>query len=218
MDEHMIELQGMRLANRAYLYRIFHIVFGAEPSKEELAVLTDKLTTDAFQLLTDDSFVKIRRLLESLNANDEQYLDTLLSEYTRLFQVPGESYVYPWESPYIHNDKMLFQESTLDVRKRYREYGFEAVEYGHFPEDHLSMMLDFLAHLSSRAFDSFSVGRDDDLERVLLSQQSFVADHLLNWLPSFCDELSQKDRLGFFIAFAEALHAFLQADMLFMEE
>ena len=63
---------------------------------------------------------------------------------------------------------MLFQESTLDVRSRYAEYGFAAVEYGHFPEDHVSMMLDFLAHLSTRAFDAFESEEDDETRQMCI--------------------------------------------------
>ena len=75
---------------------------------------------------------------------------SLKASFTRLFLVPGASFVHPWESPYIGKEVMLFQESTLDVRHRYAAYGFAAAEFGHFPEDHVSMMLDFLGNGDER--------------------------------------------------------------------
>ena len=53
--------------------------------------------------------------------------------FNKLFMVPGGSYAYPWESPYLGKDATLFKESTLDVRERYAKYGFEAEMKGHFP-------------------------------------------------------------------------------------
>jgi len=175
MEERAIEALGMRLANRAYLYRIFHIAFGAEPSKEELSVLGSKETIDAAQYLADtcgsEALLDVVRLFSSFasKAADGAYVESMRSDFAKLFLVPGASYVHPWESPYIGKEAMLFQESTLDVRHRYAEYDFVAMEFGHFPEDHVSMMLDFLAHLSSRAFDAFEAGRDDEVKRILVT-------------------------------------------------
>jgi len=243
MNEQIIETIGMRLANRAYLYRIFHIVFGADPSSEELHTLGAQETVDAFLYLSkeeqattvffevesQDGFEQVAaavtlssavELLASLGekADDEDYIDALKSDFTRLFYIPGKSYVYPWESPYIGKEMMLFQESTLDVRHRYREHGFEAQEFGHFPEDHVSMMLDFLAHLGSRAFDAFSDGNDEEFARILSSQGEFISVHLTDWLLKFHKDLCLKDTRGVFCQFAAALRAFLAVDRLFIEK
>ena len=225
MDDQNIEMIGMKLANRAYLYRVFHIVFGAEPSSEEIGILSDALTLDAFRYLRDAdataaNFEHTLELLDSLDdkATDESFIDGLRSDYIRLLQVPGPNYVYIWESPYIGKQKTIFQESTLDVRYRFREYGFEAEEAGHFPEDHLSMMLDFLAHLSTRAFDAFGDGDDNEATRIVASQKNFVETHLMNWFHLFLDDLEKKDEAGMYYQLAEALYGFLRIDALFAEE
>ena len=145
-------------------------------------------------------------------------MESLKSDFTRLFLVPGGAYVHPWESPYIGKETMLFQESTLDVRHRYREHGFAAVEFGHFPEDHVSMMLDFLAHLSSRAFDAFGDGDDAQVAHVLSAQEDFMRAHLLNWLPDFRGKLHAADEAGTFARMADALQAFLEVDARFAGE
>lgn len=225
VEEHMIEVRGMRLANRAYLYRIFHIVFGAIPSDEEMNTLASQTTIDAFEYLSSEVsssevLLQTVALLASLpeQASDPDYVESRKSDFTRLFLVPGSSYVYPWESPYVGKELMLFQESTLDVRSRYGEYGFAAVEYRHFPEDHLSMMLDFLAHLSTRAFDAFDDGRDEEVAKILSSQKDFIATHLTNWIGDFEEEVSKKDEAGFYNQLTAALCVFLDADSRFLQE
>lgn len=223
MEEQAIEELGMRLANRAYLYRIFHIAFGAEPTGEELSVLGSAETVDAARYLAEacdsDALAEAARLFASLGSKacDGAYVEALRSDFTRLFLAPGESYVHPWESPYVGKEEMLFQESTLDVRHRYADFGFAAVEFGRFPEDHVSMMLDFLAHLGSRAFDAFGEGRDDEARRILASQRDFVQAHLLNWLDKFHEELCEKDGTGVYRQLAAALLAFLALDEGFAE-
>lgn len=243
MEEEKIEALGMRLANRAYLYRIFHIVFGAEPSSEELAALGSPETVEAFRYLSKvaqaadasisgdegeneqevsaaSTIAKAVELTASFGekADDAGYVESLKSDFTRLFLVPGKAYVYPWESPYIGKEVMLFQESTLDVRNRYAEYGFAAVGFGHFPEDHVSMMLDFLAHLSTRAFDAFGDERDEEVVKILSSQKDFIAVHLADWLADFHEDLCKKDSEEVYSTFAGALRAFLTLDGRFIEE
>lgn len=227
MKEELVEMLGMRLANRAYVYRILHIVFGAEPSGDELRALGCAEAVEALRFAGDvaadegaDALYDAARLLEEFGAHvdDASYAASLKSQFTRLFLVPGDSCVHPWESPYIGKEVMLFQESTLDVRHRYREHGFVAMEFGHFPEDHVSMMLDFLGHLSSRAFEAFGDGCDDEVRRILASQEDFVAAHLLNWLPAFREQLALKDDGGAYRRFADALQAFLELDVRFMRD
>jgi len=243
MEEQLIEALGMRLANRAYIYRILHIVFGAEPSRDELVTLGAQETIDAFRYLSEEeqasrTFIEIAvkedvetisgarsltdalALLNSLREkiDDADFVEALKSEFTKLFIIPGSSYVHLWESPYIGKEKMLFQESTLDVRHRYREHGIEALEFGHFPEDHLSMMFDFLAILSARVFDAFSDGDDEEFKRILASQGDFIAAHLTLWLPKFHKDLYKKDKRGIYNQFAEVLRAFLEVDKLFIAE
>lgn len=223
MEKQLIEAMGMRLANRAYLYRVFHIVFGAEPSKDELRLLGSPETIEAFRHLEEqdpEAFSPVAAdLLVSLGdeADDDAFAASMKSDFMRLFVVPGETYVHPWESSYTGKEAMLFQESTLDVRHRYAEHGFVAVELGHFPEDHVSMMLDFLAYLSIEAFEAFGDEKDDRVRVIVSFQLDFVVAHLLNWMPDFCAKLNEHDHCGPYDQLARALHAFLSADARFME-
>ena len=186
MDENTIERIGMALADRAYAYRLFHVALGAEPNAEELGVLSSEQTRAVFgrlakadvanakRLATWDEGLKIdstcsdalARMVElcavlgERQANDPAYADAMKVAFNKLFMVPGGSYVYPWESPYLGKDATLFKESTLDVRERYAKYGFEAEMKGHFPEDHIAMMMQFLACLADESYEAFADGDD----------------------------------------------------------
>lgn len=242
MDEQRIEEMGMQLANRAYLYRLFQIVFGAEPTGDVLKALATQEATDALSLIgrcaiegeekaeattgeaTTCAAAEVLAALQTLmethaaKADDTAYIEALKADYSRLFLTPGTSYVHPWESPYVGTESMLFQESTLDVRHRLRAFGYEPQMLGSFPDDHLALMLDFLAHLSSRAFEAFGDGEDETLKHILTAQQEFIAEHLLNWLPLFCEKLQEKDAAGVYLTYAQALVVFLEGDKRFIVE
>lgn len=137
MNENTIERIGMALADRAYAYRLFHVALGAEPNAEELDVLASEQTRAVFGRLAKADVAKAKRLatwdeglkvdstcsdalsrmaelcavLGERQANDPAYADAMKVAFNKLFMVPGGSYVYPWESPYLGKDATLFKKA-----------------------------------------------------------------------------------------------------------
>lgn len=224
MEDKEIETLGMRLANRTYIYRMMHIIFGAIPTAEEL----DLVGSDDFrQALTYAADVadsqELRNAAQTAaevgeKKDDPAFVDALHTEYQRLYMVPGTNYVYPWASSYEGGENMVFRESTLDVRKRYAEWGFEAELKGHFPEDHVAMMMDFMANLSQGAYDAFAVGDDAKVRDILQSQDTFTLVHLGQWMSEFAERTEKHDRTGVYAAFAKAMVAFVGADGDFIDD
>lgn len=244
MNENTIERIGMALADRAYAYRLFHVALGAEPNAEELDVLASEQTRAVFDRLAGSDVAKAKRLatwdeglkvdstcsdaltrmvelcavLGERRANDPAYADAMKVAFNKLFMVPGGSYVYPWESPYLGKDATLFKESTLDVRERYAKYGFEAEMKGHFPEDHIAMMMQFLACLADESYEAFADGDDARVRELLGAQQAFVLAHVGEWLEALNEELYRKDESGVFFQIVESLRAFVACDVDFVGE
>ncbi len=237
-----IEAFAMKLANRIYLYRILHIAFGSEPTEELITMLGSGDTTSAIERLAQfpqaarvhieqkepDGSSRIAAvealrgasavLVEFAHAdNAHACAENLASDYVRLFLVPGSAYVYPWESPYVGQETMIFQESTLDVKARYRQYGFAAASgEGRFPEDHIAMMFDFMARVSERAFDAFGNGDDEKVLRDLAFQKDFIETHLSTWISQFYNEVRKKDTTGFYACLASVAALFIEIDALFL--
>lgn len=237
MNDKEIEAIGAVLADRLYAYRLLHVAYGAKTDREIVEALCSEQTAEVFTRLSDlgpaksiylktydageEITVRVDRAIRGMGAfghelsihlSDPSYMDELGSIYTKLFDVPGPSYVSPWESPYLGTDNMLFKESTIDVRRRYAERGYRAVAYKHFPEDHISMMLDFMAQLSARSFDAFADSDDESFEKLLLCQVDFLSSHMGDWLKDFHRELCMKDESGVFAELAEIMRAFIIVD------
>lgn len=222
----------MRLAHRTYLYRLFHIMFGVEPDRGKLELFGCPQSIEALafyekearieapsfgQESLPDAPVMLERAQDTVRmlaekAADGAYVDGLRSVYTALFVLPGPSHVKPWESFYVGKEVTLFQPSTLDVREIYGRNGFQAAEFRHFPEDHLSMMLDFLGNLGEQAYDAFGASDDREVGRLLGEQRMLIDGHLVTWLDRFSELVGQNDASGVYACLAHALVAFLACD------
>lgn len=152
------------------------------------------------------------RSSDGLDVSDPVLVEALRSDYAKLFLVPGDAYVHPWESPYVGKESMLFQESTLDVRSFYHEAGFKLQAEKHFPDDHIAAMMDFMGRLSQSAYEAFADGDDAEVTRVLGVQRSFAEKHLLTWVDAFAEKVAENDAHACYAAFAADTAAFVRLD------
>lgn len=198
---------GMILANRAYAYSAFHLVFGAEPSNATVALVYD----DRFLKILAQSGVHIEDV--GSRRDTAGFVDSLKSDYTRLFEVPGPSYVYPWESPHTGKESMVFQASTLDVRKYYHAAGLKLQAEKRFPDDHIAAMMDFMGTDAHAAYEAYADGNDTEVAKMLRLQKDFAENHILNWIDLFSDKVAEKDVNRHYAAFAEALADYAKVDV-----
>ncbi|MBR5474927.1 MAG: molecular chaperone TorD family protein [Lachnospiraceae bacterium] len=212
------------LANRVYLYEMFHVVFSGVPNEELIHILSGEQTRAAFAILSADEkdmMAKMARFTQKLDGKlteNEKFMDNLKSEYTKLLIGPGRLVAYPWESTYNGKENLLFQESTLRVRQFYRTYGYLPQEYPHVADDHIALELHFMAKLSQRALDAFQA---DDLEtchNLLDGQKVFLKYHMLNWIPQYAENIKKSKTAHMYPQFAQGVDAFIKIDDEFIQE
>lgn len=231
------EALGLKLAQRAYLYGAFHLVFSGEPTEESarsmfaeqtreaLAFAAALMGRDGLEAVAGRSLVAGAPTLGLLaqegpqcvdagaeRLNDDGFVEELRSDYTRLLRVPGESYVYPWESPYLGQEAMMFQESTVDVRSYYHDAGLELAAEKHFPDDHIAAMMDYLHHQGLASYEAFADGDDAEAANLLAVQLEFLQRHVLTWVDDFAAKMLTNDARGYYGSLAGAMAAFTRAD------
>ena len=200
---------ALTLAHRAYRYALLHLVFGAEPSSELVGKIFSKETRDAF--------AEVKPIASYLDehagqAADPSFLEGLKASYRALFYAMDSSSVVAWESPYLDENGMLFQESTLDVREFYHQAGLKLQAEKQFPDDHIAAMMDFLARLSSTSYERFADGLDKEVAELLKTQRTFIDKHLLHWLPKFSEQVTENDKQGLYAAFAQGMAESIEND------
>lgn len=194
MNAEMKEVVLTLMAGRAYVFSLLHKMLGAEPTKTLMDAVSSEESMQAvalFESEDSDAAKKLGNVLLACRGMDEERLDRVREEYTRLFIGPDKLIAAPWESVYTTKERALFQESTLAVRGWYQNYGYELAQAPNYPDDHISPMLHFLALTTERAA---ACVRDDVLcgyRNMLEGQKLFEQNHILNWVHQYAEDMDK---------------------------
>ena len=206
------------LAGRNYIYSLLHTLLGAEPTAERVAAATGKAAFDAIAMFDGEDSQAAKLLSAALELMRETPVEDLLREYTKLFLGPEDYIAAPWESIYTSKERALFQESTLDVRAWFKRFGYVAGGYPNYPDDHISIMLHFLALMSAKANDALIVGEMDVCRKLLKDQKQFEKEHMLNWLTRYAQDMQGSESNFFYPQLAIAMAEYVMYDQQILDE
>ena len=193
------------LEARGYLFSVIHTLLGAEPTKEMLSAASSEESLAALFVLEDGEHEALGRLADVLKGLREADCEALSGEYTRLMLGPEELPAPPWESVYRDKNRALFQASTLAVHGWYEQFGFVPAGYPHYPDDHISLMMHFMALTCERAAAALREGRLDAYRNLLAGQLLFEQNHLLSWLGPWAKDMEKSKTKFFYPQFAQAV-------------
>jgi len=203
------------LEGRAYLFSLFHTVFGAEPTADMFQAITGPYSLQAIRLFDSEespAAAHLVEVLESCRDMDEKKLSQLKGEYMHLFIGPEKLISGPWESVYTSRERALFQESTLAVRNWYRRYNYLPTGYPRVDDDHISIMMHFLELTTREAAKHLEDGEPVPSREILKGQQEFMKNHLLNWIDKYVLDMQKSARKDFYPAFTSAAAEYLHYD------
>ena len=211
MNENVKEVVSTLLAGRAYVFSAFHRLLGSEPTKELLDAVASEESLEAVALFEgeSDAAAKLKAVLLSCRELD---VSAAKDEYTRLFLGPDKLIAPPWESCYTAKERALFQESTLAVRSWYQQYSYVPAGYPSHPDDHISLMMHFLALTTERAAACFGEGLLCGCRSLLEGQKLFEKNHILNWMDAYCTDMDQSSTKLLYPQLVRAMAAFVQYD------
>lgn len=122
-------------------------------------------------------------------------------EHHRLFE--GSAACPVNEGAYIRRDKGSL---LADISGFYRAFGLALAEGTGERPDHLRCELEFCASLLLLAAQARETADAERADLALDALRAFLADHLFDWLPSFCAQLTAAAKLPLHARLAEALH------------
>lgn len=212
---------------RGYAYDILRRFFIEEPTREYLKLFVQNKMYENFPFSGDvpgisEGIKDIDDYFKKYNpAENKDDFEELHWDYTRMLVGPLKLPAPPWESVYVRKDKLLFQETTLKVRRKYRKYGFTSSELGLEAEDHIGLELDFMYHLNNL---SLKIAREqnesagEEMKELLLEQQKFLNEHLLAFALEFADKMAESAETRFYQGMAKVLKGFLPLDSKVLSE
>lgn len=124
----------------------------------------------------------LQEFLRTWNAND---FDAIRRDYMRLFIGPNRLPAPPWESVYCNEERLLFDEQTLQVRLLYRQFGMTIPTDDNEPEDHFGLEMMFVAHLCQLGLEAIRTDQQGYIDLVLAAIDSFFRDHIGVWSQPF---------------------------------
>lgn len=139
----------------------------------------------------------------------EQAFEEVAADYTRLFIGPGPVLAPPWETVFVREGRLIFQEATLQVRDWYRRHDLQSVMLYREPDDHIGLELTFLAHLAGEGLAALEKGDDVAFEAANNAQCRFLSEHVLTWAPTWCDQVGVYGRTNFYRGVALVVKGFL---------
>ncbi len=183
------------------------------------AVYRQELNSELLQQMKDQRF---RDVLSNLGVKlnngffqnaEEELLENLAVEYSRLFVGPGK-HISPHES--VHHKKegvqsgQLWGELTAEVKKIIEFSGLEyKSEFTGLP-DHISVELEFMQHVVQREAQAWEADDDKTALLCLKNEKKFVDEHLFCWIPDFCEKAIKSAELPFYKEMARLTRSFIE--------
>jgi TorA maturation chaperone TorD len=183
------------------------------------SVYRQEVTADLLHQVKDPQFLGVLSDLgiqlssDFLQRPEEELLDELAVEYAGLFLGPG-GHISPHES--VHHQRsdgqggLLWGESTAEVKKFIESTGLSYnSEYSGLP-DHISVELEFMQQLTLREEQAWGEEDEDGALDCLKFEKKFIEDHLIHWIPIFCEKVIEVAELPFYREVAALTKNFIE--------
>ena len=183
------------------------------------AVYRQELTSELYQQMKDNEFQEVLsslgvKLNNGFFQNSEQeLLENLAVEYTRLFVGPGK-HISPHESVQHKKEGVesgqLWGELTAEVKKIIESSGLEYTsEYTGMP-DHISVELEFMQQVVRREAQAWEADDDETARLCLQNEKKFIGEHLCGWIPEFCAKVIETAEMPFYREMARLTLSFIE--------
>jgi TorA maturation chaperone TorD len=181
---------------RSSIYRFLSLLYSKEPDNKLLRKIK---SLDFIQALSELGIEFQRDFLER---PEQEILDEMIQEYTRLFIGPGR-HISPHESVHREGEGLLWGDSTARVKRFIESSGLKyRSDFKGIP-DHISVELEFMYRLVEAEEEAREENDSVKLKKILNMERGFVNEHILKWIPQFSDMVVKEARTSFYRKMAE---------------
>ena len=197
------KVAGARM--RSNIYGFLSSMFREEISAERLRQIKNPVIKEVLSEMgvQYDIFAK---------KDQDKLLEDLAVEYARLFIGP-DKHISPHESIHHQRDDgdwgAHWGGSTVDVKKFIETAGLEYKQQYFGMPDHVSVELEFMQEAAGREAQAIE---EKDWEGALYCQKmekKFICDHLIKWIPKFCDKIISQAEISFYGDLADVTKKFI---------
>ena len=145
----------------------------------------------------------------------DQLAEDLAIEYTRLFIGPGPR-ISPHESLHVEShdasENDFWGPETVQVKRFVEATGLDYSEKFSGLPDHISAEFELMQKLAEKESQAWSDGDESAANWCQNVQRRFFTEHLVNWIPGFCDKVVENAELSFFRQMAAVTRDFVELE------
>ncbi len=197
-----MEQKARESLERSNLYGLLSIIF----KKEATSQLIERIRNSEISRVLGESEIQLYDMPEN------EILPKLAVEYTMLFLGPGK-HISPHESVHRNGKGLLYGDSTLDVKKFYKNCDFVLSPLYKGIPDHIAVELEFMQHLAKRESTSWKERNRDKAMKFQRMQKRFLSEHLNKWVSAFCEKVEMRAELSFYKGFARLTAQFIESEI-----
>jgi TorA maturation chaperone TorD len=194
---------------RSNIYGFLARMYRKELSAEMLARIKESYFTEIL------SELGVHLGEEFFSVSDDELIENLAVEYTRLFLGPGK-HISPHESIHYERDDgdwgRLWGASTVEVKKFVESLGLKYKESDTSIPDHISVELELMQKVIEKERQAWIENNDKDALHYLKIEHMFMEDHLLKWIPGFCDKIISETEMSFYSEMARLTKSFIELE------
>jgi TorA maturation chaperone TorD len=195
--------------HRSDIYGLLATVYGQEITSNLLGQIKTP------QFLGALSVLEVEGIDDLVQKPEAELLEDLAVEYTRLFLGPGK-HISPHES--VHHQReggqwgKLWGASTVEVKRFIEATGLSYNEEFKGLPDHISVEFEFMQQLTLREEKAWKEdpGQTQSCRQV---EKKFIEEHLICWVPSFCEKVIEETESPFYHAIATLTLSFIELEI-----
>lgn len=144
----------------------------------------------------------------------EELRTRLAVERTKLVRgiKPGYGPPPPYEGVYAATAQEALGQTMTSVRNIYAESGVVLPEEIHDQPDFIGFELDFMRHLTEKEAEAWISNENEEVVNITKKERAFLEEHILRWIPRFCDLMFEQAQLDFYRGIARLTKGFVQSE------
>lgn len=191
-------------------------VFQQEPTLGSLGEYKDfgisfLKENEPWTLPFSDAKRTLGHFIEEIDASKDidKLIEDLSVEYASLFYGISDAPIFPIESVRMGSEHTLYESPFFEVTRFYDKQGFLGILGYEEPNDHVSVELECLAWLLDQKLSPAEMKDANSLNEISESINWLLNNHVMKWIPKFCDEVIAHSQFDYYKSAAYLVKALL---------
>lgn len=226
LDNELVSADQMALyaEMRSQVYAFLSHLYTVPPDQEFVKQMQDRSMAAAFDALLVEEMPEVIQdgvrqvqayLSDCAKLPAHQVLEDLAVERTRLLRGIKRGYgpPPPYESVYHAEEGAGIWQTIPEIKRCYAAAGASVPAESGEMADYIGLELDFMRYLSEKEAQAWRSGQEAEADQWREREEGFLRDHVVTWVPRFCDLMREDATLGFYQGLAAVTKGFVLSDM-----